>query len=218
MTQTFAGGDSVDVLCFEDLILVVLMNGTLLGNQEAGTALYAASTQHEGCCDSSAVCNAAGSQNRNLNCVAYLWNQGHGGQLTDVSAGFAALCDNCKGAASLHQSCHSGGCNDRNHLDACLHPFLHVFARVACTGNNDRNFFLNDQVGYLIGKRAHQHDVDAERLVGQLACLVNLLTQPRGVCVHRCDDAQSTGIADCCSKRCIRNPGHTALKDWIFDI
>ena len=218
MAQAFAGRDGVDVFGLEDLVLVILVNGALLGDQEAGTALYTAGAQHQCRRDASAVGDAARRQNRDVDRIADLRNQGHGGQLADVAAGLTALGDDCEGAASFHQFCHGGGSNYRDNLDARSDPFLHVLARIARASDDDRNLLLDDKIGNLVSKGAHQHDVDAKSLVSELAGLVDFLAQPVSVGIHRCDDAQSSGVADRCRQRSVGDPGHAALEDGVLNI
>ena len=218
MTQTFSGCDCVDILRFQNLVFIILMYGTFLCNQKTCSALHTTGTQHQCCCNSSTVCNTACCKNWNLNCVANLWNKSHGSQFADMSAGFSALCNNCSSTASFHQSCHCCGCNDRNHLNACFYPFLHIFSRVTCSGNNNRNFFCNNKVRYLVSKWAHQHDVDTKWFICHGSYLVDFLAEPVCICIHCCNDSQSSSIADCCCQRCVSNPCHASLKNRVSDI
>ena len=189
MPQTLSGCDGVDVLCLENLCLVVGMDGTLLCHQKAGSALYAARTQHQRSCDTPAVCNSSGCQYRDFHRITYLRDQRHGGQLPDVSARFTALGDDCKRTAALDHPRHCGRGYHRDDLDSGLHPLLHVLSRVTRSGDDHRDLLLYHNLRYLIGKRAHQHHIDSKWAFGQLSGFVYLLAQPFGVGIHRSDDA-----------------------------
>ena len=84
-------------------------------------------------------------------------------------------------------------------------------------GHDHGNVLVDDDLGHLVGKRAHEHHVHAEGLVGLLAELVNLVAQPVGVGVHRRDDAQAAGLRDGGGEAGVGNPGHAALEHGLLD-
>ena len=76
---------------------------------------------------------------------------------------------------------------------------------------------VDDDLGDLVRKRAHEHDVHAEGLVGLLAQLVDLVAQPVGVGVHGRDDAEAAGLGDRGGEGGVGDPGHAALEDGLLD-
>ena len=96
-------------------------------------------------------------------------------------------------------------------------PHFHVLRGVARAGRDDSHLFLGHDLRDLVGKRAHQHDVDAERLVGQPARGLDLPAQVVGVCVHRGDDAEAARLGNGAGELSVGNPRHAALKDRVTD-
>ena len=134
-----------------------------------------------------------------------------------MAAGFAALCNQRRGAAAGQQLGHCHRRHHRDHLDAGGQPFFHIFARIAGAGHHDLDAFLDDHVGHLVGKGAHQHYINAKNPIRQLTGFGDLFPKPLGVCVHRGDDAQAPCVGDRRRQGCIGNPCHAALKNGILD-
>ena len=134
-----------------------------------------------------------------------------------MAAGLGALGHHGDGAGALDELGHGNGGHHGDDLDAGGVPGLHVLGRVAGAGDDDRHVLVDDDLGHLVGKRAHEHHVDAEGLVGLLAQLVDLVTQPVGVGVHGRDDAQAARLGDRRRQGGVGDPGHAALEDGLLD-
>ena len=89
-------------------------------------------------------------------------------------------------------TCHETGERHRSHngddLDARIVPSFHVLGGIAGARHDDRHSLVNHDLRDLVGKRAHEHDVDAKGLIRPGAQLVNLVAQPVGVGVHGRDN------------------------------
>ena len=216
MAETLARYDGVDILRLEYLIFICLRNSAFLGNQKSCSDLNADRAQHERRRDLSAVADAARSDYGNGNRVNDLGHQRHRGQLADVTAALAALCDQRERAHLFHLSRECYARHNGNHADARFRPLRHVLAGIARAGGDDLDALLNHDVGYLVGKRTHEHDVDAEGLVGQLLALADFRAELLAVGVHRSNQSQSARVGNARGKRGVGYPSHTALKDGIF--
>ena len=151
------------------------MDGAFVGAEEPGAHLNAAGSQHEGRRHAPAVGNAAGGNHRQIGGIADLRHQHHGGQFAHMAAAFAALGNQGRGPQPGHQLGHGHRGHHRNDLDACFLPGAHILGGVAGTGGHHLHLFFHSHLGYLIGKGAHQHDVHADGLVGQISGNPDLL-------------------------------------------
>ena len=134
-----------------------------------------------------------------------------------MTARFAAFGDHGNGSRPLDQARERDRSDHGNHLDPGLIPGLHVLARVARTGNHDGHPLLDHDPRDLIGMRAHEHHVDAERLVRFLTQLANLVAQPCCIGVHSRDDAEAPRFRYGRGERGVGDPCHTALKNRGLD-
>ena len=103
----------------------------------------------------------------------------------------------------------------RNHRDAGLFPALHVLAGVARAGGDKADAFLHHDLGKRIRLGMHQHDVDAERLVGELFGAADILPQRIGIHTARTDQTQRAGVGAGGGKFAGGNVGHAALNQRI---
>ena len=208
---------AVGVLSLYDQILVGGVYLTLLSRKETCTYLYALSTQHEACADTSAVSYAACGDNRYLNCIDYLGYKAHGCVLTDMSAGFGTLSDNCVSTASLHSLCQCNGGNYGYYLYICILPALHELSGIARTCCYERYALFDDQFCKVFRIGAHQHDVHAERLVANsLFCKPYLLTKIVYRCRTACDYTCAACICYGTCKGMFSYPCHAALKYGVL--
>lgn len=134
-----------------------------------------------------------------------------------MAARFGTLGNNRRGSTTCHEARQRHRGNDRDDLDARLVPRLHVLGGIAGARHDDRHSLVNHDLRDLVGKRAHEHDVDAKGLIRPGAQLMNLVAKPVGVGVHGRDDSQPAGLGHSRGKRGIGNPGHTALEHGLFD-
>ena len=105
-----------------------------------------------------------------------------------MAARFGTLGNNRRGSTTCHEARQRHRGNDRDDLDARLVPRLHVLGGIAGARHDDRHSLVNHDLRDLVGKRAHEHDVDAKGFIRPGAQLVNLVAQPVGVGVHGCDN------------------------------
>ena len=207
----------IDILCFQDTILVLVMDHTLISYTKTCTHLNGLCTQHECSRHSTAIPNTSGCDHRNLYCINHLWNQRHGCCLTDVSTGFSSLCNNCVCAHTLHPFCESYRCNYRDHLDTCSFPLCHIFLRVSCSGRNRCDLLLCHKLCDIFCKRTHQHDIYTKRLVRQFSCLVDVISDHICRCISCTDEAEPACVGYCSCQVRFSNPGHTTLNDRFFN-
>ena len=133
-----------------------------------------------------------------------------------MAAALGALSNDSIDAQRLQMLCQHGGGDNRDHLDAGSFPHGHVFARVACTGGHNGHALVYHDLRKNICLRMHEHDVHAERLVGQLLAAADVLAQGVGVHAARTNDAQRTRVGAGGGKLAGGNVGHTALNDGVF--
>ena len=141
----------------------------------------------------------------------------HGGGVSHVSAAFAAFGDHSGGAGALNDTGKPHGRDDGNDLDTSLVPGLHVLHGVAGARHDHGHVLFDDNLGDLICKRAHEHDVHAEGLACFGAERLDFGTEPRGVRVHRGYDAKAACFGYCRCEGGVGDPCHAALEDGLFD-
>ena len=88
--------------------------------------------------------------------------------------------------------------------------------RVACTQGNKGYLFLAQHSNDFRNVRSHQHNVNAEGLVGQRFCLAHLVTCPFHSAAAAADDTGATGVGNSSSQHSVTRPRHTALDNRIF--
>ena len=163
------------------------------------------------------ICDPTRSDNGDRNGIAHGGNKRHGGELADMTARLAALCDNRIGAATLHPSRKGARCNDGYDLASGFLPHLDVGRRAAGARRDHVDAQIGEQFGDLCRIGVHEHDVYADGLIGCSACKAHLLLDPGKGGGSRCDDAKATRFADRSGKACIGNPCHRSLDYGILD-
>ena len=133
-----------------------------------------------------------------------------------MAAALGAFGDDGVDAQRLQMLCQHRSGHHRDHLDAGSFPHGHVFARVACTGGHNGHAFVHHDLRKNICLRMHEHDVHAERLVGQLLAAADVLAQGVGIHAARTDDAQRSRIGAGSGKLAGGDVGHAALNDGVF--
>ena len=100
--------------------------------------------------------------------------------------------------------------------DAGFFPFGHILAGVARAGGDDGDLFLHDDLRKFIGARVHEHDVDAERFVGQLTAAADVRAQfLAAVHAAAADKPQRPGVGAGGRKLAGGDVGHAALDDGV---
>ena len=92
-----------------------------------------------------------------------------------------------------------------------------ILARIARAGGDHLHALFHHDLGKLVCKGVHQHDVDAEGLVGQLPCSGGC--SPAGyrrLHAARADEAQGPRIGAGGRKLAGGDVGHTALNDGVL--
>ena len=110
----------------------------------------------------------------------------------------------------------NGRCHHGDDLDTGFLPHGDVLAGVACAGGDDLDALFHDDFGKLVGLGVHQHDVDAERLVGERLAAVDVLPQRLSVHAACTDKTQRTGVGAGSGKLAGGDVGHAALNDGVF--
>ena len=217
MTGGTSGYFRVNVLSFQNHILIILMGPALFCGYKMSTHLHALCTQHKGCRNASSICDSPCCNHRNAHCIRNLRHQNHCGGLPDMSAGFTAFRHNRICTAAFHSLCVGNGSDYRYDLHTCFLPHFHVLFRVAGTSGNHRNLFLYNNFCNLICVWTHQHNINAKWLVSKLLYLLYLLAYPlsRGTCST--DQAKSASLRNSCCQVVFCHPCHASLNDGIFN-
>ena len=189
MSRRATGRTRRSVVGLQDHLFVLLRDGALVCDQKARTHLHAFGAQHKGGRHAAAVGNTAGGHDGNVNRIDDLRHQCHRRGLANMAARFGTLGNNRRGSTTCHEARQRHRGNDRDDLDARLVPRLHVLGGIAGARHDDRHSLVNHDLCNLVGKRAHEHDVDAKGLIRPGAQLVNLVAKPVGVGIHGRDDA-----------------------------
>ena len=192
------------------------MDGALLADQQTGAHLHAAGSQRKGCGQLTAIGDAACRDDRDIHRVHHLRHQCHGGHLAHMAAALGALGNDGIHAQRDEVLGQNGRCHHRDDLDAGFLPHGDVLAGVACAGGDDLDALLHDDLRKLVGLRMHQHDVDAERFIGERLAAADVL--PQGLDVHAAcaDEAQRTGVGAGGGELAGGDVGHAALNDGVF--
>ena len=133
-----------------------------------------------------------------------------------MSARFGALSDDGIHTQALHALGQSHACHHRHHLDARLLESRNILAGIAGAGGHNRDFLLDDDLHELVHLRMHQHDVDAEGLIGEFPGPVDVLPELIGLHAAGGDESQTARIGDGCRKLTGGDVCHTALNDGVF--
>ena len=133
-----------------------------------------------------------------------------------MAARLRALCNQGIDAAAHEALCERNRSDDRDDLRANLLEGRHVLARVASTRCDDLYLLLDDDLHDFLDIRAHEHDIDAERLVRPALALLDLCAQDLWRHVAGTDDAETAGVRDSRGELSRADPGHATLEDWIL--
>ena len=192
------------------------MDGAFLTDQQAGTHLHAAGSQCEGCRQLAAIGDAARRDNGDIYSVHHLRDKGHRGHLAHMTAALGAFGDDGIHAQRGKVLSQNGRCHHGNDLDTGFLPHGDVLAGVARAGGDDLDSLFHDDLRKLVGLGVHQHDVDAERLVGERLAAADVLPQRLSVHASCADKAQRTGVGAGGGKLAGGDVGHAALNDGVF--
>jgi len=193
------------------------MDGALGRAHEAGADLDALRAECEGSSDTPTVRDAAGGDDGDVDGVRELRGEDERSEVADVPARLHTLPDHRVSADRLHTLGEGHGWHDGQDLDASFLERVHVPGRVAGAGGNHRYGLIEHQLYELVDVRREQHEIDAERLVGERLGSTDLLAEEIGRHVSGPDDADAAGVADCGGELGGRGPGHTALNDRVLD-
>ena len=92
MSRTSACYTAVDVFCFKNTVLIIFMDHRFLRCCKNSSHLDSSGSQHKCCCHTSAVCNSARCDHRDIHCIDNLRNQYHCSKLSDMSSGLCIAC------------------------------------------------------------------------------------------------------------------------------
>ena len=146
MTGTSSCNTAVDIFCFKNAVFIVFMNHRFFGCSKNSSHLDSLCAKHKCRRHSSAVCNAAGCNHRNIHCICDLRNQHHRSKFSDMSACFASFRNDCICATAFHTFCKCYRCYDRNHFNSGCFPVCHVFFRASGSCGHDFHAFLHDNL------------------------------------------------------------------------
>ena len=207
----------INISRLDDPLFVIIMHLGFLCHDKTGSHLHAFRAQHKCCRNSSSVRDTSRRDDRNTYCICDLRNQHHRRALADMSSGLAALGYQCIRAASLHTFCKSDRSNDRNDLNSCFFPHLHILFRISRPGGDNLNAFFHDYFCHLVRIRAHKHNVYSERLISKLFCFPHLFPYPVRRCARRTYKPQASRIRYRCRKVMLGYPCHSALNNRILN-
>ena len=101
-----------------------------------------------------------------------------------MAAALAALGNDCRCAVLFHHPGHAGGRNHGDDLNAGCQPGFHIAAGVACAGGNHGDLLLYHNLGGLLHKGAHEHDIHAKGLVRHFTALADFFPELLAVGIH----------------------------------
>ena len=193
-----------------------MYNG-LVRNYKSRADLYRLRAKHKCRRNSASVSNSACRDNRYGNSIRDLRHQCHGSLLADMAAGFTSFCYNRICAIPFHSlsQCHRS--HNRNNFNSGSLPHLNILLRVSGSGGYHTDSFFHNNLCHLIGMRAQQHDIDANRLVCQRFRLADLFSDHFGRSIGSADQSQPAGFRYSSSQMMFRNPGHSTLNNRVFN-
>ena len=106
-----------------------------------------------------------------------------------MAARFGALGNNRCGSTTRHETGERHRSHNGDDLDARIVPSFHVLGGITGTSHHNGHLLIDHNLCNLVGKRAHEHDVNAKGLIRLGAQLMNLVAKPVGVGIHSRDDA-----------------------------
>jgi len=208
----------IDILCLDDLILIIFMDNRFLRCYEPGSHLDSLSSQHEGRCHSSAIGDTSGRDHRDRHRIHHLRHQCHGCGGTDMSAALHAFRHYGVCSCPLHHLRHSYTCHHRDDLHSGIFPQLHEFSGVSRTCRYRLYSFFHNDLRYFFCVGIEQHDIHAEGLVGQLFAFTDFLPDDLRRSGSGTDDTKASGIRYRCRQLMFRHPCHASLENGIFDL
>ena len=130
---------------------------------------------------------------------------------------FRSFCDNRIGMTAFHSLCKCNRRNNRNHFYIRFFPHLHIFFRRTGSCCNNFYLFFHNYLCNFICIRTHKHNVDSERFICHLLCLLYLISHPFRRSACRSDNSQTACLGYCRCQMIFCNPCHPALNDRIFN-
>ena len=216
MAERAARDDRRAVFRLEDHLLVVRMRDALLTHDKAGAHLDGLCAERKDSRHAARIRDAARTDDRHVDSVDDLRHECHSRDLADVAARLRALCNQGIDARAHEALRECDRCDNRDDLRANLLEGRHVFARVASARRDDGDLLLEHDLHDFLDVRAHEHDIDAERLIRPALALLDLCAQDLRRHVAGADDAEAAGIRDGRSELCRADPGHAALEDRVL--
>ena len=200
----------------QDELLVVFVRDTLLRQDEARAHLHAPCAEGERRRHAARITDAARRDDRNIDGVDDLRHERHRRDLADVTARLRSLSNERVNPRPDEAFGKRDGSDDGDDLAADLLERRDVLAGVARSRRHDGHAFIDDDLHDLLDEGRHEHDVDAERLLGPALALLNFRAQDVGRHVSGADDAKPPGVRDGRSKLRRADPSHASLEDWIL--
>ena len=194
------------------------MSRTFSGQQEAAAHLHALCAHQQRSSQRTAIADTAGNKHRNaLHSRQHVLHQRHRRLLANVTAGLHAFDNHRISTGSLNAFCQLHARYNRNNLDACCMEGRNMRHRIACAQGYEGHLLLAQHRDNLSDIRCHQHNIHAERLIGQAFCLTHLVTRPFHSAAAAANDACAAGIRNCCCQISVTRPRHTTLNHRIFN-
>ena len=159
----------------EHQLFVLLGYGALVCDQKARTHLDAGSAEHKGGRHAATIGNTASRHNGNIDRIDNLRHQRHRRGLANMTARLGALGNHGGSSTTRYETRQRHRSYNGDDLDACIAPSLHVLGGIAGTRDDDRHLLIDHNLRDLVGKRAHEHHVDAKGLIRLSAQLVDLV-------------------------------------------
>ena len=189
----------------------------LLCRNETRPHLNAFGTQHKCRGETASVTDSARCDDRNIDGIDHLRHEGHRRDFSQMSAALHALGDDSVCSHLCDTLCDRHRSGYRNHLDIFFLQSRDIFARISRAGGHHADIFIENHLHDIVHVLRHQHDIQAERLIRLLLAGSYLCENRIGIPRSASDNAQSARIADGRCDGCVCNPGHSSLKNRVFD-
>ena len=218
MAERAARDDGRTILRLEDEVLVVRMRDALLAHDETRAHLHSLRAERERRNDAARVRDAARRDDWYIDGIDDLRHERHRRDLADMAARLRTLSDDGVRAGAHEALRKRDGGDDGDDLRADGLELRHVLTRIARARRDDRHLLLEHNLHNLFHIGAHEHDIDAERLLCPALAFLDLRAQELRRHVAGADDAEAAGVRYRRGELRRADPCHAALENRVFDL
>ena len=134
-----------------------------------------------------------------------------------MTSALTAFGNESRSTKASHQLCHSDRCHNRDDFNPGGKPIFDIAGWISCASGDDLDLFLQDNLSNLICKGTQQHDIHANRFIGDSSCNPNLFPHKLARCISGSNNAKTAAVGNGSGQFTVSDPSHAPLKDRIFD-